>query len=218
LHRPSGRATASARAAPVGRRRQGRQPRLLPRCLRQANFYCSVGTPAALGAPHFFPQSLPPASAVEARRATARLRRAARTMMRLRFMTLPPESAAEVANATTRRPPPPSPKRGIAPSPIQRLRRTTDAALKKGGRVEPAAIRIPSAQRPVQQSNIPDSYWDASGAPPLVACSWCGRLRLDGIWLRRKEARRRLGLAAGDPLPPMTHGICPDCWERVNVS
>jgi hypothetical protein len=91
--------------------------------------------------------------------------------MRLRFMTLPPESAAEVANATTRRPPPPSPKRGIAPSPIQRLRRTTDAALKKEGRVEPAAIRIPSAQRPVQQSNIPDSYWDASGAPP----SWRAR-------------------------------------------
>jgi hypothetical protein len=47
-------------------------------------------------------------------------------------------------------------------------------------------------------------------ASPLVMCSWCKRLDLDG-WLAIDEAvNRRPGLLDATALA-ITHGICPDC-------
>jgi hypothetical protein len=48
-------------------------------------------------------------------------------------------------------------------------------------------------------------------------CSWCGRLAVDGAWLEVEEAVDRLGLFTADALPALTHGICDECYARIDL-
>ncbi|MEZ5501851.1 MAG: hypothetical protein R3E50_04035 [Halioglobus sp.] len=46
----------------------------------------------------------------------------------------------------------------------------------------------------------------------LAICSWCKRVQVtEGEWVEVEEAVSRLDLFQRDLLPPITHGICPDC-------
>lgn len=47
-------------------------------------------------------------------------------------------------------------------------------------------------------------------------CSWCKRLpTASGEWLEVEEALRVLDILDAAPLPAITHGICPACYEAV---
>jgi hypothetical protein len=48
---------------------------------------------------------------------------------------------------------------------------------------------------------------------PILACGWCRRIWVCE-WVEVEEAVIRLGLLETD-LPPITHGLCPDCDRRV---
>lgn len=50
----------------------------------------------------------------------------------------------------------------------------------------------------------------------VVVCAWCRRVRVEeGEWLEVEEALPRLDLFGEDPVPGVSHGICPDCRSRV---
>lgn len=53
----------------------------------------------------------------------------------------------------------------------------------------------------------------------LMLCSWCNRGCLpEGHWVEVEEATRQLGLFNSDePLPQLTHGICPSCATKIKV-
>ncbi|MDE3153375.1 MAG: hypothetical protein KGL93_14110 [Gemmatimonadota bacterium] len=45
-------------------------------------------------------------------------------------------------------------------------------------------------------------------------CGWCKRVKLQD-WVDAEDAVNVLGLFTGGPVPQITHGICPECMERV---
>jgi hypothetical protein len=46
-------------------------------------------------------------------------------------------------------------------------------------------------------------------------CGWCDRFEVDGEWIEVEEAARRLRLFERPELPPLSHGICPDCSQML---
>ncbi len=55
-----------------------------------------------------------------------------------------------------------------------------------------------------------DMNEEHSAARHLVLCSWCKRAYV-GEWLDLEDAVRLLGLLHETPVPPISHGLCPDC-------
>jgi hypothetical protein len=53
------------------------------------------------------------------------------------------------------------------------------------------------------------------GGETLVMCGWCDRFEVGGEWVEVEEAARRLELFNRPELPPLSHGICPDCNELL---
>jgi hypothetical protein len=57
----------------------------------------------------------------------------------------------------------------------------------------------------------------ASGSSSLAVdehlrmCSWCHRIHVDGAWQAIEAALPLLGALDHGTLPPITHGICPQC-------
>lgn len=49
----------------------------------------------------------------------------------------------------------------------------------------------------------------------LTICSWCKNLEVDDRWVDVEEGSRLLGLLQSDPMPRLTHGICPACREGL---
>jgi len=50
----------------------------------------------------------------------------------------------------------------------------------------------------------------------VTICSWCKRIKDDaGQWAEVEDAVRRLGLMERQPLPQLTHGICPLCKKLI---
>ncbi len=49
----------------------------------------------------------------------------------------------------------------------------------------------------------------------LRMCSWCRQVHLGMMWHRLDSAAPALGLLDHTPLPPITHGICPECFAVV---
>jgi hypothetical protein len=45
----------------------------------------------------------------------------------------------------------------------------------------------------------------------LPMCAWCDRFLVGGEWVEVEEAARRLELFRRSVLPPLDHGICPEC-------
>ena len=51
----------------------------------------------------------------------------------------------------------------------------------------------------------------------LLHCAWCGRLQVGDEWLRLEAIGRGQMRIAKQIVRRSTHGICPDCFERVNT-
>jgi len=50
----------------------------------------------------------------------------------------------------------------------------------------------------------------------VTICSWCKQIRVDNDnWVEVEEAIERLELFGASPLPQLTHGLCPVCYEYV---
>ncbi len=50
----------------------------------------------------------------------------------------------------------------------------------------------------------------------LAICSWCKRVRLtEAQWVELEQAIERLALFNRETLPPVTHGLCEDCYTAV---
>lgn len=50
----------------------------------------------------------------------------------------------------------------------------------------------------------------------VTMCGWCKRVRLDdGTWVEVEQAVQSMRLFTLDPLPGITHGICPECFAEV---
>lgn len=45
-------------------------------------------------------------------------------------------------------------------------------------------------------------------------CSWCGQVQVFPKWVEPEEANRMLAGSPGQPLPELTHGLCPVCADR----
>jgi len=53
------------------------------------------------------------------------------------------------------------------------------------------------------------------GTGVLAMCGWCDRFEVEGEWVEVEEAARRLDLFARAEMPRLSHGICPDCEQRL---
>lgn len=53
------------------------------------------------------------------------------------------------------------------------------------------------------------------GGDLLKMCSWCKRLAVEGTWMDVEKAITRLGLFDDHRVPELSHGICPQCRERL---
>ncbi|MCX8012650.1 MAG: hypothetical protein N3A64_05820 [Desulfobacterota bacterium] len=49
----------------------------------------------------------------------------------------------------------------------------------------------------------------------LRSCSWCKKIFLDGSWLEVEEAVAQRQIFHHPFLPPITHGICEQCYENM---
>jgi hypothetical protein len=55
-----------------------------------------------------------------------------------------------------------------------------------------------------------------SRGEPLRICGWCKRMPLEsGVWVEVEIAVQRLRLFDASVLPPLSHGICPDCAAAI---
>jgi hypothetical protein len=68
--------------------------------------------------------------------------------------------------------------------------------------------------RPTQE--LFSRYRPRSG-DKITACSWCNRIEAETGWHEVEEAVETLGLFDVDPLPMLTHGICPSCYDTVSL-
>jgi hypothetical protein len=56
----------------------------------------------------------------------------------------------------------------------------------------------------------------ARGGEIVVACSWCNKIKTGvNIWLEPEDAVPELGLFENDSLPPLSHGMCEECYKAV---
>jgi hypothetical protein len=49
----------------------------------------------------------------------------------------------------------------------------------------------------------------------LTICSWCKRISVSSAWVEVEDAVEQLALFHSDRLPNLTHGVCPECKDRV---
>lgn len=63
---------------------------------------------------------------------------------------------------------------------------------------------------PVLDSTLPHR-----GGNPLQICSWCKAIYARAAWLTLEEAVNTLDVLTDAVLPELTHGICPDCSDRM---
>jgi hypothetical protein len=54
-----------------------------------------------------------------------------------------------------------------------------------------------------------------AGGTLLLHCAWCGRLEVGDEWLRLDAIGSGQTRIAEQLVRRSTHGICPDCFERV---
>lgn len=50
----------------------------------------------------------------------------------------------------------------------------------------------------------------------LTICSWCKAVRAGDVWVELEDGLRRMGILASVRLPQISHGICPNCSERMS--
>ncbi len=49
----------------------------------------------------------------------------------------------------------------------------------------------------------------------IKMCSWCKSIEHNGRWLALEDAVADLALLCNEPLPQLSHGICPQCYTKV---
>ena len=60
-----------------------------------------------------------------------------------------------------------------------------------------------------------DSAHSKRSGEILKMCGWCKAVSVDHAWIAVEEAVERLGILADQVLPKISHGICPDCRNRM---
>ncbi|MDX9973841.1 MAG: hypothetical protein RBU21_12735 [FCB group bacterium] len=50
----------------------------------------------------------------------------------------------------------------------------------------------------------------------LGLCGWCGKARVDGVWMEVEEMLRKLKLFEREQVPTLSHGICPACEAKFS--
>ena len=63
--------------------------------------------------------------------------------------------------------------------------------------------------------NLIDFSLDKRSSEILNMCSWCKAVLVDQAWVEVELAVERLGLLADPVLPQISHGMCPDCRNRM---
>ncbi len=63
--------------------------------------------------------------------------------------------------------------------------------------------------------NLVDLSLNKRSGEILNMCSWCKAVLVDQTWVEVELAVERLGLLADPVLPQISHGICPDCRNRM---
>ena len=50
----------------------------------------------------------------------------------------------------------------------------------------------------------------------LIICSWCKKIKIDEqIWTEVEDGIKLLGLFDAEPLPKLSHGMCPSCRKSI---
>jgi len=83
-----------------------------------------------------------------------------------------------------------------------------------GGR----AVLFSARLRSELARDVPQPLLDPSApraGDPLPMCGWCDRFEVGGEWVEVEEAARRLQLFNRPELPPLSHGVCPECSELL---
>jgi hypothetical protein len=93
-------------------------------------------------------------------------------------------------------------------------RRLMEMNVRRGetGAVEFRARALSEEARPYQA--LLDSHIERSGEL-LRACGWCKKIFVAGEWLEIEEAVQRLRLFERPAVPPLTHGICEECYKKM---
>jgi len=61
-----------------------------------------------------------------------------------------------------------------------------------------------------EETSVPDE-------PPLLVCSWCGRLKIHRqSWQQIDIAVSKIGLFEKEKMPSISHGICERCLKEIN--
>ena len=60
-----------------------------------------------------------------------------------------------------------------------------------------------------------DPAYASRSSEILRICGWCKAVSVDQAWIAAEKAVEQLGLLAEQALPRISHGICPDCKERL---
>jgi len=47
-------------------------------------------------------------------------------------------------------------------------------------------------------------------------CGWCKKVEVDGRWFEAEAAVNLLGLFELPLMPRLSHGICPECYRKMN--
>ncbi|MBK5930036.1 hypothetical protein [Halochromatium salexigens] len=70
-----------------------------------------------------------------------------------------------------------------------------------------ARPRVPLLERPQEQ---PHSH------RVLSMCSWCKAVLAEQAWVEVEQAVKQLQLFTMEAMPRISHGICPDCSQRLS--
>jgi hypothetical protein len=84
------------------------------------------------------------------------------------------------------------------------------AAHERARRLNLDAARVRSLARILREAGEGDRM--------LVHCAWCGRLEIGDEWLRLETIGSGQTRIAERIVRSSTHGICPDCFERVSTA
>ena len=57
-----------------------------------------------------------------------------------------------------------------------------------------------------------------TGQELLHACSWCNKVLIDGQWMELDTALDRFRVGEIVHIPPVSHGICPECRQRIMLA
>jgi hypothetical protein len=100
-------------------------------------------------------------------------------------------------------------------APAERRHLLLQGRADAGGIVRCTTTLLRTEPRPVPALLDPVA---AHGGETLSVCGWCRRVRLEAArWVEVEEAVAALDLFTGEPVPLLTHGICPDCTSLMRT-